>query len=385
MPVRMAHARRGTWTLAGVIGCVAALALSGCGFAATSTGHAAAASASSGLSASSLVRQALAALPGPASVGLAKTANPTWHNLSLAHAPAPRAQEAIAYDAVDHYVVINGGFAGVGGHIIFNDTWTYAHGVWTNISATAGSPGARRSAMMAWDATDGYIVLFGGTSAAGTYLNDTWKFVGGKWTELTTTTAPPARRSFGMTYDPTDRYVLLFGGHGKRYTPKSGYIFMNDTWSFAHGQWTQQSPTHSPSARAEPNLASDPEDLGVLLFGGYSNPDLPALGDTWLFSHGQWTNLTGNLTVAPGGRDGAGLDYNYSAHFVLMFGGHSRGLQYNDTWAFYQHHWVQVLTATAPGPMSGDRISWDGVDHYLVYFGGNVFPYYAQNSTWAFD
>ncbi len=384
VPAPMASARPGTWTLAVVIVSLAALSLSSIGLVPGTAPGRSAPGTTPSVSAASLVRQALAAMPTGAAAPHAPSANPTWHNLSLTDAPPARAQEAIAYDPVDHYVVIFSGFAG-GSKYIFGDTWTYAHGVWTNISATAGSPGARRSAMMAWDAKDGYIVLFGGTSPAGAYLNDTWRFVGGKWSEVFTAVAPAARRSLGLAYDPTDHEVLLFGGHGKRINPQSGYIFLNDTWAFARGQWTELHPAVSPSARAEPNLASDPEDSGVLLFGGYGNPDVPALADTWVFSHGNWTNLTAHLTVAPGGRDGAGLDYNYSAHFVLMFGGHSEGTQYNDTWAFYQHHWILIVTPTAPGPVSGDRVSWDGTDHYLVEFGGNRFPNYAQNSTWVFD
>ncbi|HZY92988.1 MAG TPA: kelch repeat-containing protein [Thermoplasmata archaeon] len=302
-----------------------------------------------------------------------------WTQLFPAAAPRPRAQEAIAYDPTDGYVVIYGGFDS---HQILNDTWTFSGGVWTNLTATAGSPGARRSAMMSWDSVDGYAVLFGGSNAQGNYLNDTWKFVGGHWHRMTTPVAPVGRRSFGMAYDAADGYVVLFGGHTKRGVG-GAYGFLNDTWTFTGGRWTEVYAADSPSVRAEPNMAWDGGDSYVLLFGGYSNDHAPALRDTWSFAAGVWTNRT--TTGGPGGRDGAGIDYNATGGYVLMFGGHSRGKQYNDTWVYYAGAWSQLRPSTPPGGRSGDRLSWDAKDGYMVLFAGSQFPKSWLNDTWSFD
>lgn len=68
-------------------------------------------------------------------------------------------------------------------------------------------------------------------------LFDTWRYVpsgGGAWTHLTMTFppgSPPPRSGFGMTYDATDGYTLLFGGS----TPAGP---LNDTWEFHSSAWT---------------------------------------------------------------------------------------------------------------------------------------------------
>lgn len=344
-------------------------------------GGAAAAAGGSGPSGSALLQAALHSLAAQAHPALRE--NPkasTWHLLNLSAAPAARAQEASAYDPVDGYVVIFGGFVGTQ---VFNDTWTYENGTWTNITATAGSPGARRSAMMTWDARDGEVILFGGSDASNHYLNDTWGFVHGAWHQIPTATSPPARRSLSLAWDGADRYVILFGGHGPQVN--GSYVFDNDTWAFAGGHWRALHPTLSPPARAEPNLAWDGLDHYVLLFGGYDDAQAPALADTWSFAHGVWTNRTASAGTAPPGRDGAGIDFNASAGYVLLFGGHSQGTQRNDTWAFHRGTWNQLTPATTPPATSGDRLIWDRADQYMLLFGGSEFPGSSSGSSWGWD
>ena len=304
----------------------------------------------------------------------------TWHLLNLSTSPGPRAQEAIAYDPADGYVVIFSGFVGT---TVFNDTWTYVHGTWTNITATAGSPGARRSAMMTWDPRDREIVLFGGSDASNHYLNDTWTFAHGVWRAVPTTSTPPPRRSLAIAWDGADHYVIVFGGHGPQVN--GSYVFDNDTWAFAAGHWHKISTATAPPARAEPNLAWDGLDHYVLLFGGYDDSHGAALADTWGYAHGVWTNLTASAGTAPPPRDGAGIDYNASAGYVLMFGGHSSGTQYNDTWAFHHGTWTQLFPPVAPAPTSGDRLSWDAADGYMLFFGGATFPSSSNGNTWGWD
>jgi Galactose oxidase, central domain len=342
--------------------------------------HAGPASASTADVGAYLLQQALLSLNQGAGTQVRNSTTAHWTPLNLSVTPGPRAQEAIAYDRADGYVVI---FSGFYGNFLYNDTWTFAHGVWTNISATAGSPGPRRSAMMTWDQRDGYVVLYGGSNAGNRYYNDTWTFVHGAWSPLPTATAPPPRRSYGLTYDAADRYVLLFGGHTRRYNG-TYYDFYNDTWGFAGGVWRQIVTHGTPPARAEPNMVWDAKDRFVLVFGGYDNPNIPAMNDTWSYLHGTWTNLTATVGATPHGRDGAGIDYNVTAGYVLMFGGHSRGFQMNDTWAFYHGKWILLNETLSPPATSGDRLSWDATDRCMLLFGGALFPAGWANETWTF-
>ena len=68
--------------------------------------------------------------------------------------------------------------------LYFNDTWKWQGGAWAQIS-TPVAPSAREDAMMAYDPTDGYVLMFGGENQANHLLNDTWTFVGGAWTNIT--------------------------------------------------------------------------------------------------------------------------------------------------------------------------------------------------------
>ncbi len=72
---------------------------------------------------------------------------------------------------------------------------------------------------MAYDATDGYVVLFGGclgTSGGCAPISDqTWVYQGGVWANLTEFQPhPTARYAAGITFDSADGYVLLYGGQG---------------------------------------------------------------------------------------------------------------------------------------------------------------------------
>ncbi len=103
---------------------------------------------------------------------------------------------------------------------------------------------------MVYDAEDGYVVLFGGsflnlTSFHTTYYNDTWALENGKWVNLTAAgPAPSPREGFEMAYDAEDGYVVLFGGH-----PGKGPNALNDTWTFSSGIWTNITGVRSPPAR----------------------------------------------------------------------------------------------------------------------------------------
>ena len=98
---------------------------------------------------------------------------------------------------------------------------------------------------MAFDAHDGYVLLFGGFSAAG-YLQDSWKFVGGQWTALTPSNSPPKRDLASMTFDALDGYIVLFGGFG----PNN--IVRGDTWRFMGGNWKNITPVGSPPLGTPP-------------------------------------------------------------------------------------------------------------------------------------
>ncbi len=277
--------------------------------------------------------------------------NGRWTNLDIAAAPPARAHAGIAYDAADGYVVL---FGGAGAHRTFNDTWEYSGGVWKNVTATAGPAPPPMVAMgMSYDAADGYIVLFGGLTATHKTLNATWEFAGGKWTNVTATVgpAPMGRFAEGLAYDAADGYVLMYGG----WTDVKGLKdkTLEDTWKFSGGRWTELSSLSAPGPRWFVGLTYDSADGYILLFEGIndsgmkSNWNTPA--DTWTYQGGVWTNVT-NPSDTPSHRFAEGLVDDPAGNNVLLFGGlNSTAVvahTLSDTWTYAAGVWTNV-TKTA--------------------------------------
>ena len=61
---------------------------------------------------------------------------------------------------------------------------------WTNITNSGPS---REGGAVSYDAADGYVIFFGGLDATNKFLGDTWKFSGGIWTNITTSSGPSPR------------------------------------------------------------------------------------------------------------------------------------------------------------------------------------------------
>jgi hypothetical protein len=284
----------------------------------------------------------------------------------------------MAYDPIDQYVVL---FGGCGSVCSMNETWIFDNGTWSDITGhTLHTPPGRSSEVMAWDAADGYIVMFGGIDAGG-FLQDTWEFESGVWANLLPAAhgrpVPPPRFGASMAYDSADGYLVLFGGGGF-YQDRT---LLNDTWSFVSGQWTPQHPVTSPSIRAYAAMDYDASLGKVLLFGGEENTIFS--GDTWEYSDGNWTHLV--LTKAPSPRQGATLVYDSAVSGSILFGGMGKFGFQNDTWLFHKGAWSQIATTGLPAPRARTwaAAAYDGADQEVILDGGwNLGTLYSD--YWGF-
>ena len=256
----------------------------------------------------------------------------SWTDISsnITNTPPARSIAQMAYDPTDKEVLMFGGLTST---VSMNDTWTFSHGQWTNLSKSlTKSPPARYRGTMTWDGADGYVLLFGGTattSATSPYA-DTWSFVSQKWTNRTGSVSgtPSGRLRAGMTYDASDGYVLLFGGCTSASCPTS------DTWKYVNNTWTSLSLTTHPSARVYTGLTYDTRDGYALLFGGGASTSGPGFRDTWKFSGGAWTNITSSVGTAPSARGYEMLSPELEGNFTLLFGGYDFTNLLGDTWGF---------------------------------------------------
>jgi N-acetylneuraminic acid mutarotase len=159
----------------------------------------------------------------------------TWaqlHPAAPAGAPGARVGHRAVYDAAHDRVVMFGGESGTGFNAadMLGDTWVLdfaasADGTWQKLVATG--PSARRDAAFASDGLR--AVLFGGASDFATYQNDVWvfDFGPGAWKQAATSgDIPSARFASKLAFDATGGRFVMFGGHDP-----FGLGVLNDTYA----------------------------------------------------------------------------------------------------------------------------------------------------------
>jgi hypothetical protein len=304
--------------------------------------------------------------------------NSTWTNLTaeVSGGPAPpwRIDPGLAYDAADGYVVLYGGLSPLG--LPLNDTWTFAHGAWRNLTASLPSaPPPLGMPAMTYDAADGYVLLFGGLVANGfppQYLAETWAFHNGSWTNLTGTVgaAPGPRYGASLAYDPSDGVSVLYGG-----CCRSGSYY-NDTWTYRGGTWHPLG-IKGPFARFGAGLAPAETSGGLVLFGGAhgASGTLP-IQSTWLFLQGKWTLL--RPLASPPGQGFAALADDATDGYNLELGA-------GGTWRYANGNWTNAtpdLVRAPPRPSSAAMV-FDAADDLVLAIddpaGGNA----TSVETWA--
>lgn len=310
-----------------------------------------------------------------------QTTSVKWSDLTsvLAGAPPPSSGTQIAYDAADGYLMLYGGYNAAGS---LSTTWQFANTTWTQVP-TSGSPPGTNLGAMAYDGADGYVVLFGGNLNGVSSTGQTWTYQAGTWTELNPSPAPGGRAAPAMIYDAADGYVLLFGGCSPAYSSVCEQS-RNDTWEFKAGTWTQLTPPTSPPARTDAAIAYDPTLGDVVMFGGcvqISGTCSAALNDTWEFRGGVWTLI--HTAASPSARFGASMAYDPSVGHTVLFGGSTlSGSPLNDTWEFTGSHWVELYTGPSPPGRWRFSLAYDSAYSELVLFGGND-PSGWLGDTWA--
>lgn len=159
----------------------------------------------------------------------------TWTQKSPKSPPAARNWSAMTYDRGQDRVVLFGGTS-PGTEVENAETWSYDYNTdrWRNMEP-AKSPPARHYTAMTYDPTSRRSILFGGaTGPQEALLCDTWSYdlATNTWTQLSASTSPSARGWHAMAFDASTGKIVLFGGGADR-----GH-FQNDTWLFDPGTTT---------------------------------------------------------------------------------------------------------------------------------------------------
>lgn len=295
--------------------------------------------------------------------------NISWEERPAGKSPPPIQHAMMAYDSTDGYEVLFGGTNATA--FLFNETWIFTSGNWTQLHPPR-SPPPTAYASLADDPHDGYVVLFG-VSSNSTTVNQTWTFKSGNWTQSHPSTSPPARSDAAMAYSPPDNAVVLFGG-------ASASGFLNDTWKFSAGNWTNASTTPAPDPRGEAGFAYDSGAGGIVLFGGNQGA-FTLFGDTWLYSNDAWARISTHHT--PGTNYGVSMASDPRMASVIQFGG---GWSISGTWMFLNSDWVNVTPPISPVERAYAGFAYDSRDGSDVLFGGwsEISPV-DLNDTWMLN
>jgi hypothetical protein len=240
--------------------------------------------------------------------------------------PAPRTFAAMAFDGASSHVLLFGGVTDYFGIALWGDTWAWDGAARTWTLVTQSGPPARKGAAMVYDGARAKVVLFGGFDDNTTWFDDTWEWDGamGSWTPLMAV-GPSARELFAMAYDATRGVTVLFGGSGP------GNPYLADTWEWdgATATWTLRSSS-GPSGRNGASMVHDTARGRVVLFGGFTANGATAEAWEWDGVAGAWTQLS---STGPSARQSASMSYDEVRQRGVLFGGADvSSAALGDTW-----------------------------------------------------
>lgn len=172
--------------------------------------------------------------------------------------------------------------------------WTYwfngTTGTWSYRAPSPGSnPSARGGTAMAYDPAAGGLVLFGGVDACGLSTcteNDTWLYANGTWTNVTAAYAPsssgPPARAFGsMTWDAQLNELVLVGGE---LLPSGASVNSTEVLACTGiGVCHWSPPSNSPAPEVvHAAMATDSSVLNPILVGGVCS--FGCRNSSWVYS-----------------------------------------------------------------------------------------------------
>jgi hypothetical protein len=300
--------------------------------------------------------------------------------LEAAYPPA-LVEDAMAYDGVDGYTVMFGGYAGEIGSTALNDTWVFLNDTWYRLTSPVEPPSSP-VVRMTYDPVGRDVLLY--EAAVGGA--QTWSFSAGNWTNLTGASGvagPAGFLFYSMAFDSGLNEVVLAGieptSHGSNFTQVIWGISPGDRW---------QNVTVVPAQWAE-MLGWDPTNRS-LMFAGCTNllsfgsggwtvsatpvADRPCLGvigqmgpmTTWdpsvpallvialAFAYeynGSWTMLP---QVLPCPSSYGALTYDYDSAAAIEFGGFApdsggaTATASDTTWLFAHGNWTALPIPTSP-------------------------------------
>lgn len=263
-------------------------------------------------------------------------------------------------------------------------TWEWDGSTWAQ-RFPAQSPPQLHGHAMGYDATQGRVLLFGGTISGSQVSDETWSWDGFSWTRLNVNVRPRARTGHAMASNASGR-IVLFGG---RSSPTNRRSVLNDTFEWTGSAWEPKDPTARPPGRELHAMAWDASTQRMLLFGGFNLNT--ALGDTWSWDGNNW--VAAQPPQRPIARYGHAMVSDPIRGRVLLYGGHSGSIgamsAEDDTWEWNGATWARVGSNGRPGPRQDHALAYDAARQRVLLIGGGLVPCMCTATpladTWQWD
>ena len=192
--------------------------------------------------------------------------------------PEARTSFGMALDASRDRIVMFGGDPGPKNDA--NALSLASPSAWSYLTSTTPAPRRRYGHGAMIDPAGDRLLVFGGFDMTNR-RNDTWALSlasPGSWTQLVTGGTPILGRQDAATiYDPVGQRMVIFGG----YTEDGQFV--NEVWTLSlsgPNDWTYiPTPGPAPSGRNTVMYAYDSSRNRLLVFGGYDGASF--LADTW--------------------------------------------------------------------------------------------------------
>lgn len=284
-----------------------------------------------------------------------------------ANQPTVRDWGRLAYDTADGYAVLFGATDPTNLQSP-EETWTYSHGIWTDISGRLNnSPSLWNpaGASMTYDPVDHEILLVG-PPLSNVTQEQTWAFRGGDWIQLHPHSEPTARWYAAFAYDVADREAVLYGGDVVA-SGNGSESWPSDTWVFSNANWSLLDPSGPMgSYQTVQSMAYDPaNNLTVLLSSSAVNGQV----STSVFQRGAWRYqyATPSDPGGPLGESGGMVFYPSLGEIVDINGCESWWNQSTQVWATNGSTWTSLFIPGAFDELCGQSsLTYDAGDGYAL-------------------
>ncbi len=257
-----------------------------------------------------------------------------WAELEPQDVPSEVDGSTAAYDSesdrIIFYFTTKLDSSATNGLVRISETWAYdvSANTWTNMNPNLAPFGLMGSRMV-YDSESDRIILFGGTDYTlkiWSRFTETWAydFNTNTWAQMNPAEIATGRSYFGMSYDIEADRVLVFGDS----LPSDSENQANEMWAYNFNVDTWEQIKYI----GEPPIARS----SFMTYAPDMNKSLYLVEqDFWAFDYASksWQELIYDDALAT--RYFHGMAFGSESQVLVVFGGGSRGLQYdNKTWKY---------------------------------------------------